>query len=373
MLINRLRRRIPIQDIHKCDANSVRFCVAYRDKQIVADTVAAMGAETRLELEKESGFPLLVSRYKKRVGLYIGATVGVFLIYFSSLFIWDIRVEGNTYVEDADILKTLQTLGIAEGKPKETKTLEKIYNSFLLAEPRISWLSVNYDGTVAHVEVKEREQVPEKRDRTKNINIVARCDGVIHRVDALDGSSEVTAGETVTKGQLLISSFVQTRKTGTIMQAARGSVWASTVRCYDIYVPRSEQIKQYTGNTSIRRSIRILGRELPLNIPYAPSYRNYVKKTVTQPCILLENVRLPFYITTETLREYRTEEFLLDRETASEYAAQELSLRMDAELERAEILKREENVSQTNDAYIFHYELTCLENIAQEVEFEFAP
>ena len=45
--------------------------------------------------------------------------------------------------------------------------------------------------------------------------------------------------------------------------------------------------------------------------------------------------------------------------------------RIDSDLARAEILKREEGMSETEDSYIFTYELSCLENIALPVLMEF--
>lgn len=345
----------------------------YKDRETVTETVRSLCNDAVISVEKQRGLPFLVKRCKKRAGLYAGAVIGAIILTLSSFFIWDLRVEGNTYVDDADIRKTLQSLGIAEGEFKKTDDLEKLYNSFLLAEKRISWISVNYDGTVAHVEVNEAKQVPEKRDRTKNINIIARCDGIVRRVDALDGSGEVAAGETVTKGQLLISSFIETRKTGVVMQAARGSVWASTVQNYDIYIPKTASEKRYTDKTSVRRYIRILGRKLPLSFTGAPSFRKYDKETGEAPCVLPGGARLPFYIFTETAREYTGKQQMIDQEKAAAKAAAELSVRIETDLAQAEILRREESVSETENGYLFHYELSCLENIARPVEFDFEP
>lgn len=367
--INRLRGEIALYEIHKKDAHTLEFCTAYRDKFRVLETAKTLGASACVK--KERGLPVLAARYKKRFGIFAGGIIGLFLIYYSTFFIWEIRVEGNTYVPSSDICCTLQSLGIAEGKKKETATLEKIYNSFLLAEKRISWIAVNYDGTVAHVEVKETEQIPEKLDRSKNINIVAACDGVVKRIEALDGERAVEPGETVTKGQLLISSFIETRKTGVLMRAARGSVWATTVRNYDVYIPKTHQVKHYTGSIKQRRFLKILGNKLPLTVSFHPAFGHYESRSEEKMCVLAGKIHLPLAVVTDSEVEYRSQSEEIAEEQAAYLAAAELNARIEKELFHAEIISRSENKTVTDDSYVFHYELICLENIAVETEFYF--
>ena len=82
-------------------------------------------------------------------------------------------------------------------------------------------------------------------------------------------------------------------------------------------------------------------------------------------------VRLPFEILTETEKVYRFEQHPRTKENAAAEAAAELMKRIDSDLTRAEILKREEAMSETEDSYVFTYELSCLENIALPVFLEF--
>ena len=56
---------------------------------------------------------------------------------------------------------------------------------------------------------------------------------------------------------------------------------------------------------------------------------------------------------------------------AAEKAAAEVAKRIENDFERAEILKRTETFSETDAAYVFTFELSCLENIAVPMELEF--
>lgn len=319
----------------------------------------------------EKGLPVIFNRIKRRYGLYFGAVVACVIIYFSSVVVWEVRVEGNETVSSADIERVLSSCGFSEGSVKNRSILEKLYNNYLISEPRISWISINFDGTVAHVEVKETKSIPEKLNREKNINIVASSDGVIKRIDVFDGSREVETGETVTKGQLLISSFVDTRKTGTLMKAARGNVWATTIHNYTIYVMKSSSVRNKSGFDECFRYLEVLGYEIPLNATFFNNKKISTTQVKNQRFSILNKYNFPFKITTESKFYYNTKETAIDKNTAKTIAENELKDRISMELNGAEIIKKDLTESEENEMYVFNYELLCIENIAKETEFQF--
>lgn len=359
---------MPLRNINKKDSNTMTFCVMSRDCDRVKSITEQMGVKATVLYAK--GLPVLAKRYAKRAGLIIGAVLGAAAVFISSRMIWEIRVEGNENVTDEEVIRIMKGLGISEGSIKNTENLEYIYNSFLLKEKRISWIAVNFDGTIAHIEVKEAETVPEKLDRDKAVNIVAKCDGVIRKITVLDGQKEAEVGETVSKGDLLISSFTNTRKNSVLMHAARGSVWATTERCYEITVPKQVSVKKFSGNEKTSRTLNILGLSLPLDFgkcgfeTYDTVYET-VRPTVFNIC------SLPFTVSTETYMEYDPQTENITLEQAYEIAENELNRRIFSELEEAEIIQREESVSETEDTFVFVFKLSCVENIAEEKEFEF--
>ena len=254
-LINRLRLRFPLRSLVKTGENGLHFEIACRDKLPVLACIRAICPTSDVTVEKEIGLPVLARRLKKRAGLYVGGVLALLLAFASSKMIWLVSVEGNQNVESVQIRRQLRSLGIAEGQPKQTNDLEYLYNSFLLNEKRISWIAINYDGMIAHVEVKEAEKPEKQIDKSKITNLVASTDGVVRRVDALDGSAAVVPGDTVRKGELLVSAFMETRETGTVLRTARGFVWASTVHSYEISVPKTITVKKYSGKTKTARLI----------------------------------------------------------------------------------------------------------------------
>lgn len=366
--INRLRSSLPIYSIKKEDLETYVFITGYTYKDDALSILEECKSET--VSVQSGGLLFYIDMYKKRAGIWLGIVLSLFLLCISSVLIWEVRVSGNKYVDDADILLPLKQLGIAEGCFIDRDALENVYNSFLINEPRISWISVNFDGTIANVEVKETELPPEKLDRSKNYNIVANCDGTVKRIDVFDGKGEVGAGDFVAKGELLISSFAESRKTGVFMRAARGNVWATTVRNYEISVKKEQLLKKYDNKFKELNSVIMLGRKLPMYMPHDKS-NNTEKSIKRNRKMLFKTFPIPFIIETKTENYWQNEYVSISEKDAGYIAETELDKRIEKDLKNAVIIKKNNITKENESAYIFVYELECYENIACVREFDF--
>ena len=366
--INHLRSSLPIYSIKKEDLETYVFITGYTYKDDALSILEECKSET--VSVQSGGLLFYIDMYKKRAGIWLGIVLSLFLLCISSVLIWEVRVSGNKYVDDADILLPLKQLGIAEGCFIDRDALENVYNSFLINEPRISWISVNFDGTIANVEVKETELPPEKLDRSKNYNIVANCDGTVKRIDVFDGKGEVGAGDFVAKGELLISSFAESRKTGVFMRAARGNVWATTVRNYEISVKKEQLLKKYDNKFKELNSVIMLGRKLPMYMPHDKS-NNTEKSIKRNRTMLFKTFQIPFIIETKTENYWQNEYVSISEKDAGYIAETELDKRIEKDLKNAVIIKKNNITKENESAYIFVYELECYENIACVREFDF--
>jgi len=106
-------------------------------------------------------------------------------------------------------------------------------------------MAVNVRGCTAHVQVVERVRSPEIVERRSAANVVAAKDGLVMKVEALDGQAQVLPGTTVTKGQLLISGVVDSASSGYRLLHGMGSVWART--WYELSVQVPLQIEKKTA------------------------------------------------------------------------------------------------------------------------------
>lgn len=363
-IINILRHSISLKNIIKADNNTITFeTISLYKKQVFSVCKKHL---SNAEIISESGIPVLYKKYSGRFGIILGIVCSVFMIYNSSKLIWQINVTGNEYVNDSEIVAALKDLGVCEGVKKRPDALEDIYNSFLIKENRISWISINFDGTVANVNVKETKIVPEKTDMSKIINIIASCDGIIKRVDALSGTKEVNNGDAVKKGELLISSFINSEKSGTVVRAAKGSVWASTIHNFDIFVPKVLYERIYNTDKH-NYSIKILGKEISFNLnnKNTDTVRVFEKESRAK---INNSIHLPFTINKKKIVNSSSEKVNVDIQNAKKIASVELSKRINQDIPDADIIEQLYNVSETEEGYMFSYELKCIENIAKLVE-----
>ena len=189
----------------------------------VAEPVGA-----RVEVLRRSGAPSLLLRLRRRYALLGGAALLLALLTASNFFIWDFEVTGNETVPTEEILRALERQGLTVGSPGLSVNQEQLRNHVLLELRDVSWLAVNVKGCVAHIRVVERHRPPPLVSEEEKTNVVAARDGLVTKVEALDGRAEVLPGATVTRGQLLISGVTEGASYSVLLTHGMGRVWART-------------------------------------------------------------------------------------------------------------------------------------------------
>lgn len=357
-----------IFDLRRNDDGTLVFsCVNSRIKELL--NVAEKYGVSLCEISS-NGLPHYFSVRKSRVGLLVGIIFCLAFSLFSEKMIWEIRVSGNVDVPTEDILDNLEMNGFSEGTFYPRVNLEGLYHRFLLADTRISWIAVNIKGTVALVEVHEREILPKKTDYSERVNLVASRDGRIVRIDALFGGKEVKNGDYVTKGQLLVSSFFKTRASGEMFQSAKGHVYAETERVFDVKYPFSTNVKRYTGREKNNTTYKILGKSISLNSFFPTSYDKYDAQRRKGYVELFDRITLPIKYETTSLREYKTEEYVYSKDEITSLAYDEMYAIISRELTGADILSvayEEETVGEDGSEekyFVLRAKVKAIEDIA---------
>lgn len=365
-IIDKVRKNATVRQIIVKDDNFVEFCVAYKDRKVV-DKILKEACVECLE-RRGSGFVHFLYGYRKRAGLITGILMTAFLLVYMLQFIWDIRVEGNEKVSDLEIIELLEKNGFYKGIRKKNADIERAVNMLLVEEDRISWAAINFEGTVAHVEIKEAK-IFKKEDKKENVNLVASHDGIIVRADALSGSSSVTKGDTVTKGQLLVSAFVEKRTGGYLLKGARGNVWAQTKRSYIVTVPLEYNEKRYTGNSKTSYTLSFLGRDIGINNLFDSRYERSDSYEDCGNLNLFGRIVLPIEMKKQTVSEYvsckvkRTENEAL--KTAKEMATERLKA------DSPDFVLADISESYTvEDVLVYECTFEGVENIAVPLEFD---
>ena len=230
------------------------------------------------------------------------------LIYLLSLNIWNISVKGGRTYTSETIIQFLEGQNIYVGKTTKDIDCRKIEEAIRETYNDIGWVSAEIKGTNLIINLKEtREPKKSSKNETPN-HITASKNGIITKIVTRRGTPMVSAGDTVNKGDILVSGVVDIIGDNEVLVSkepvvADADIFAKTYYEYEDSFKLSTKEKEYTGNTKVDYSIRILFKELNLyknRIPYQ-NYDIISEDRILQP---IANFYLPFAINMVKYEEY---------------------------------------------------------------------
>lgn len=284
-----------------------RFTLYTTRRGAAALEQAAAECGAALHRLEERGAAVAAGRLRRRYVLWGAAALVTVLFWYGSTFIWDFQVTGNDTVPTEKILRAIERCGVTVGTRSLSFDQEVLRNHVLLELPDISWLSVNIRGCTAHVQVVERKRPPEIVDRSVHTNVVAARDGLVTKVEALDGQALVLAGSTVTKGQLLISGVADSRSGGVRFMPGRGRVYARTWYALSVQVPLFAEEKG-DAEKSLRRIAVDIGKQRINLYGKGSMLGGNCDKIVTyRPLALPFGLRLPLTLAVEQVTRRHTQ------------------------------------------------------------------
>ncbi len=213
-------------------------------------------------IAQPKGIVSYLYKRKKRLGIIIGSIFGIFLFYLSTFFVWSVKIDGEGDVELREVIESLAREGLYEGVLKKRVDVNEVAQSFLADRSEFSFCSINISGVVAHVELKRRIPTRFSESKSDPYNLLSDSDGVVVKVEALNGNAEVKAGDTVYKGQLVVSGVVQnTTNDAYRLVRAEGRVWAKVKTTLSFSVPLQYVQKKYIGEDGFT-AVRVLGHRI---------------------------------------------------------------------------------------------------------------
>ena len=346
---------------------SVSFCCP----AMTARKLLSIAAEREISVKTEriGGLPALLFRRIRRYGLLLGAFCGALLIFFSGQFVWDIRITGNETMERREILEELQACGFGIGSPIKGFSAGELENRVLLQSDSLSWISVYLDGTVAKVQVLERV-TPSEDTSKKPANLVATRDGQIESIELFRGDCMVKIGQAVRAGELLVSGIFESQTQGLRFTRAAGTVLARTERSYRVEIPLETTQKVYSAEKKSGIWLNFFQKSLKI-------FKSTGNVVGDCDIIIMENhfsglglQELPVWLTVETCRYYEEIPIRRTEEEALELAYEQLSTEMSELSEGSQLLRKEIVTIVTDRSVILDCVVLCVENIAEQSEFD---
>lgn len=317
---------------------------------------------------KGKGLPFLLKLRKKRYGLVVGAVIFCLSIWVSNLFVWDLTFSGNENIPDTVVEMQLNEAGFGVGTYIPKIDFYKLCNVFLQQTEDFSFVSVNMEGTTAHIELRERKK-DDETEEYKASNIVAKYSGQVDSMTVYSGNAVIEKKSVVKKGDLLVSGFLE-KTYGFEIVRSSGSVYAYVTRNFDVEIPFEKQIKVYTGNTNESMRCTFFGKDFNIYSKKSEKLTDYDEIIDRERLVLFDRVKLPLIFTKSINKEYRLENITLSEEEARQEAEKEMSRILLDELYDSEVLERRTSFEVTDNSFKLSCEVFCLTDIALEKEIK---
>ena len=307
------------------------------------------GKGVRVHILKKRGVPFILNRYKKRSGILVGAVLFFVIIQLMSGYIWIIDVKGNDKISTEKILYACHSVGLDIGIRKDSFYPKLKREELMLKLDGVAWSSLNVEGsrlTVNVTEIKESD-----KEKTYS-NLKAASDGIIEKMDITSGTSVVSVGQAVKKGDLLVSGIIETAD-GTRFVNSRGKVYAKTQEEIVLSENYSQKHLVPTGKTETKTVIEAFDFKIPL---YLGTEKGPFETEKSEKNLKLFSANLPIKIYTKN--------FAFLKEERITYSYDELCSRLEKRLN--EQMKKPENGQLKHKEFIKTEKGITLKSVIEE-------
>lgn len=258
------------------------------------------------------GLPFFVSKMCRRKLFVAGLICCILFWCLASRFIWDIRIEGNFALTEDVLMDYLEEKGVHTAMKKSALEIETLEQALREDYDLITWTSVQLRGTTLLIHIKENEMpVYDNRNKAeteRGMDLVAEKEGVVTYIITRSGVPKVTCGDSVQKGDVLVSGAVPVYNEDTTVRRyqyveADADITLSYTRNLSLEEEVAYEEKCYTGE---EMEIPVAGtgeKEVALRFRKVP-YDFYDTSEEKKQVQLLDHLYLPLYYGKRTVREY---------------------------------------------------------------------
>lgn len=223
----------------------------------------ARRSHTRLRVQKRTGLCFRLRRYRGRWGLAVGPAVFLAAIALLQNLVWSVRFVGLNAAQQAAVRQTLTAAGICEGAAVTQPQLRAAERAILSGRQALGWVSLNFIKGRLVVEGAAALPKPEIEPNDP-VDLIAAADATLLWLTVQEGNALKQPGQTVAKGEVLVSAVREDRDLRPISSHARATAWARLERTYTCTQPLRYAARFATGRTAEHRTLLAAGHRLPL-------------------------------------------------------------------------------------------------------------
>lgn len=270
---------------------------------------------TRAAILKKYGLPFCMKRAGKRK-VFLAGLLGCMAFWMlTSQFIWNIRIQGNFSITEDVMMDYLKEQGIYVSMRQKDLQIEELEKAIRERYDEITWVSVQVEGTTLQIDVKENEmpsyeteELSKEAEVSSGYDLIATHSGVVSYIITRSGVPQVMPGESVAKGDLLVSGAVPVYNDDeTIRRYEFCHADADILIQYEAKLNLEENVayvrKVYSGRERHNRVLELSGHELQCTLRQIP-YEYYDVWISKRQFCLLDGLYLPLYVGQRSVREY---------------------------------------------------------------------
>ncbi len=370
-----INRGLKLHDLKSISPSKIRFIISLNDFWGIRHIAKKTNCKVKV-LDKK-GLPFFWSKTKKRKFLIVGSAFFIIIIYALSNFVWFIDVTSHeelTYIDENKIIEIAKKSGLKPGIFKKNINAQQIERNIIQQIPQLSWVGLQFQGTKAIIDVVERKLPDEEYTNREPRHIVAAKDGVILEILVMMGQPMVNVGDTVERGEILISGIIvqetgedETLEIETTPQQVRArgivraKVWYEQQATIDLHVTS----KIRTGSKETVYYIELPDKKIVLKGSLDSTFANY--ETEHQVTNLPSIFKLPGRIVKTTFFEVDIVEKIYGKEEAIALAFKKFKKNLKLP-ENVKISDQQSKVLvETNDKVVVKLVIETIEDITKYV------
>ena len=318
--------------------------------------------QTKVRMVNKIGIYFKIRSIFQRKGLLVAVIVFCILSYLYSEIIWNINIKTDDIQLKNEIAGQLFCNGIYAGSCYDKEVFTKAAENIMITNNSLGYITLNfYKGTLdCNVYIKENKV--DYISQLSEDNIYAQKNGIITDIRVYEGFSQLQTGQSVSKGDVLVSNLYTDRHGNTYSVKTRAYIEAACEEIYSIFVPFEKDIELLTGTEEKEISVLFDNREYKLGKADLTTQNSYMKREKLEYFSVLG---FHFPLTVKTVTYYHTDNKTVTKDVSVALAYGKLQLQHI--ISNDEKLKKEYTREYSYKLYQDGLQVSCLLNGIYEI------
>lgn len=301
------RRNILIWNLERVE-DGYRFYISVDGYKALRSILKKTRTKTKI-LQKK-GLPFYLFRYRKRKMFALGILCFCALLFYTSRFVWNIDVNGNSYLSEETILAFLEEENADFGTKISEIDCAQLEEKLRSRYSEVIWTSIKIYGTKLTVDIQESLLSDQSYQNLEEevCDIVAAKDGVITYLITRKGTPAVKIGTEVKAGDCLVSGEIAIYNdfgdvAGYLYERADADILAQVNYYYEEVIAADYKEKVYLEEISKNYALQI--GDFMIQNPFGKKPEGMYEETVENIQLCLgENFYFPFFFKKISYRSY---------------------------------------------------------------------